>query len=149
MEDWLIGEADAFVAQARTMGFREAADEAGLLVQSFGPVPINYGDTALFASVMTTGIVELNQAGSNTFFWNLAFNTPLNSVSNPLVLGNDVIVLFPLEEIRMDEFELELVEAYFPEWTNSGFNTMLRNYFLNNVRLDDRFNEMFTMIWGM
>ena len=147
VEDWLIAEAERFTAMAREIGFSEAAAANNINISSFGPIPLNYGDSVLFGSISSAGVPELTGAGQNQFFWRAAFSTPLNSIAAPLVVGDDVIVLLPLEEIAVEESEIELIESYYSYWVSSSTENSYRAYFLGNEKLDDRFQDMFWKIW--
>jgi hypothetical protein len=109
---------------------------------------VNYGNAALFGSISSAGVSELSGADTNQFFWKAAFSTPLNSPSEPLVIGNNVIVLFPLEESVAEESETGMIETYYPYWLNDGASYAYRSYFLNNEKLDDRFYDLFWKIWN-
>jgi len=148
MEDWIIAEADKFIVQANESGFDEALANGNMTKKTFGPIPLNYGNTALFGSLSSSGVPELANAGTNQFFWTLAFSTPLNSVSRPIVIDDNVIVLLPLEEIIAEESETSNIENFFPYWMNSGTQYAYRNHFLTNEKLDDRFDEIFWKLWG-
>jgi len=147
-EDWVISNAEKFRSQVRETGFDAAIAAAGLTKKSFGPLPLNYGNFALLGSIRSSGIPELENAGNNQFFWKAAFSTPLNSPSTPLVIGDNIIVLFPLEEIFEDEDEKEFIKAYYSYWVESLTNNNFRNYFLLNKKMDDRFFDTFFSLWG-
>jgi len=148
-EDWTISTAEKFCDQARERGFDAAIASAGLFKQTFGPLPLNYGNFVLLGSIRSSGIPELENAGNNQFFWKAAFSTPLNTPSTPLVIGDNVIVLFPLEEISEEEDELEYISAYYPYWAESTIQNNFRQYFLLNEKMDDRFFDTFFTIWGL
>jgi hypothetical protein len=153
VEDWLIAEAEKFSSRANEIGFDDAVSEGDILRQSFGPIPVNYGDSALFGTLASAGVGELQSAGTNQFFWRLAFNTPINTISRPLVVGDNVIVLLPLEEIITEEDELQSIQTVFSSWMEMGridesTEHAIRSYFLNNGKLDDRFEEIFWKPWG-
>jgi len=146
-EDWTISRAENFSDQVRENGFDAAIDAAGLAKKSFGPVPLNYGNSALMSSVRSSGVPELENAGDNQFFWKAAFSTPINSPSSPLVIGDNIIVLFPLEEISADENEIALIKSYYPYWISVIAEDSYRLHFLNNKKLDDRFLQTFYSLW--
>ena len=147
IEDWLIAEAERFTARAREIGFSEAAEAENVNKNSFGPVSLNYGDSVLFSSVSSSGISELSGASQNQFFWRTAFSTPINTIAEPLVVGDNVIVLLPLEEISEDEEEIEFIRSYYSYYVSSSTENSYRAYFLGNGKLDDRFYDMFWKIW--
>jgi hypothetical protein len=66
-----------------------------------------------------------------------------------LVVGNDVVVLFPLEETTQDPENDSFIEAYYSYWAGSSAERAIRTAFLNNGKLDDRFWNVFQyIIWG-
>jgi len=147
VEDWLIAAAGKFSSQVKTMGFKEAAVAGNITSHNFGPIPVNYGNTALFGSVSSSGIPELADAGTNEFFWKAAFSTPLKSPSDPVVIGNNVVVLYPLEESTADANETGMIATYYPYWMMNGTEQAYQLHFLTSDKLDDRFNDMFSKIW--
>jgi len=148
-EDWVISNAEKFCGQVRESGFDAAIAAAGLTKQSFGPLPLNYGNFIMLESIRSSGIPELENAGTNQFFWKAAFSTPLKSPSTPLVIGDNVLVLFPLEEITEEENELEYIKAYFPYWVESTLDENFRQNFLLSKKMDDRFFDTFFSLWGI
>jgi len=147
-EDWVISKAEKFSDQVRENGFDGAIAAAALTKKSFGPIPLNYGNSALMASVRSSGIPELENAGTNQFFWKAAFSTPINSPSSPLVIGDNIIVLFPLEEIPAADYEIDLIKSYFPYWISATVEDSFRLYFLMNKKMDDRFFDTFYSLWS-
>jgi hypothetical protein len=148
MEDWLFAQARLLIDAAGEEGFDEAAEALGAQTRNFGPLPLNYGgvaitDTAqgtnLFPALSAESISELIPAESNENFWSAAFFTPLETPSEPLVIGDNVLVLYPREEIIRDEADTEGIIAFYPTWVSSGAETSLRSHFLNSDKLDDRF----------
>jgi len=147
IEDWLISEAEKFSSQVREVGFEEAIGIESMIKNSFGPIPVNYGNSSFFSSIRSCGVPELENAGYNQFFWKAAFSTPLNSPSAPLVIDNNVVVLFPTEEILADEDEASYIESYYSYWMSIVSQNDYRTYFLTNKKLDDRFQETFQTLW--
>jgi hypothetical protein len=150
MEDWAIARADEFIASLEG-GSADAGDsfidalvEQGLPRRHFGPLPINYGDVELFTSLSSFGVTELAGGASNENFWQTAFSTPLNTPSRPIVLGGNVLVLFPLEEIPGDDQTREGIEsAYTTYWMSIVTDRSIHGFFLNNGKLEDRFIESY------
>jgi hypothetical protein len=147
-EDWAIAEAEKFAAEVRERDFDSAIADRAMEKKSFGPIPVNYGDAAIFPAVSSSGVTELSTASTNENFWKIGFATPLNTPSEPLVIGNDVVVLFPLEETVQDTENDSFIEAYYPYWAGSSIESGIRTAFLNNGKLDDRFWNVFQYIWG-
>jgi len=146
-EDWVIAEAERFIAGVRASDFDTAATERGISKRTFGPVPINYGNAILFPSISNSGVSEVSNAGSNENFWQAAFSAPVNSPSTPVVLGTNVVVLYPLEETEASSDDIDLINMYYSYWLSNNIEQDIRSYFLNNDKLDDRFWDVFQQIF--
>ena len=142
-EDWTIGEAEKFIASVNTSGFDSAAADRVMAKQTFGPLPLNYGDAILFPSVQSSGISELYYAGFNDRFWQVCFSTPIGTPSVPVVVNSNVLVILPLEETEADEDEAGFIEMYYSYFLAQSFEQDIRTHFLNNGKLDDRFWDVF------
>jgi hypothetical protein len=144
VEDWLIAQAETFIARVKEDGFDAAAEAQGLTKQSFGPIPLNYGGVDLFGSLRSTGVQELASADFNENFWRAAFFTPLETPSIPMVLGSSVVVLYPREESPAEESAVETVKSiYSSYWLSYNAEMGLRNYFLRSDKFEDRFFDAF------
>jgi hypothetical protein len=148
MEDWLFAQARLLIDAAAEDGFDAAVEARGAQKRDFGPLPLNYGGVAitdsaqgtnLFPALSAQSISELVPAESNENFWRAAFFTPLETPSEPLVIGDNVLVLYPREEIIKDEAETEGIDAFYSTWVSSGAETSLRSHFMHSDKLDDQF----------
>ena len=146
-EDWLISQAEQFTAHAEASSFDDAVLAENITKRSFGPIPVNYGNTAMFPSLTSAGVPELANAATNEFFWKLAFSTPINSISKPLVAGDNVIVLLPLEESYAEESDTGFIEMYYPYWVHEIAEYSNRNKFMASDKLNDHFAEVFNSLW--
>jgi hypothetical protein len=153
IEDWLFGRAWIFVDTARRNGFDATVLATGVLSHDFGPLPLNYGGvlindsaqgTSLFPTLSAQSISELIQAESNEHFWRSAFFTPLETPSEPLVVGDNILVLYPREEIIKDEADTEGIVTFYSTWVSNGIETSLRSYFLQSDKLVDKFQATFS-----
>jgi hypothetical protein len=148
MEDWLFAQARLLIDAAAETGFDAAAEAMGAQKRDFGPLPLNYGGvvitdsargTNLFPALSGQGISELVLAESNENFWRSAFFTPLETPSEPLVVGNNVLVLYPREEIIKDEADTDGIGDFYSTWVSSGAESSLRSHFMGSDKLDNRF----------
>ncbi|MDR1617990.1 MAG: SurA N-terminal domain-containing protein [Treponema sp.] len=143
MEDRAIARANEFIASLEG-DFVDALTEEGLPRHRFGPLPVNYGELDLFTPLSSFGVSELSGAATNENFWQTAFSTPLNTPSRPIVLGGNVIVLFPLEESSGDDQIRGNIESvYTTYWMSIVTERSIQNFFLNNGKLEDRFLESY------
>jgi hypothetical protein len=149
IEDWLVSEAEVFVEHARAVGFDSAIADYEISKGTFGPLPLNYGNTSLFSSVSGTGISALydefsrTNAGTNDRFWQAAFTTPLLTPTVPIVIGTNVVVLYPYEESQADEYNTSLIQMYYSYWLSNAAEADIQYYFMSNPKLDDHFWDIF------
>ena len=145
MENWLIEQAESFSLEVRRSNFTAAALSGNVFTNTFGPLPVNYGDSFLFTTIRSSGVPELQSAGNNLFFWQLAFHTPLNTPSEPLVIGDNVLVLYPIEESREDEVLITSIESTFRSSVLQQMETSFRSSFIakDNPKFDNRFDAAF------
>jgi len=146
-EDWLINEAEKFIASTLSTDFDSAVNDRVMVKQTFGPLPLNYGNVSFFPSVSSSGVAELSSAGYNDVFWQTCFSTPLGLPSRPIVLGNNVIVLLPLEQTAADEEDFSFIQMYYMYWLTQSFDQDIRTYFMYNGKLNDRFWETFSRLF--
>jgi hypothetical protein len=144
MEDWAIAQAGNFIAMVNELGFDDAMAQLELEKRSFGPIPLNYGDVELFTSLASQGIPELAASSSNGFFWNAAFSTPVNSPSQPVVQGSNVLVLFPTAETEAEESDIEFIQTNYSYWlTQMVLPQAIQQHFLDSPKMKDNFNETY------
>ena len=144
MEDWAIEQAKDFITMADEIGFEEAITELGLSSRSFGPVPINYGNIDLFTTLASQSVSELSSSASDENFWKIAFSTPVNAASKPVVQGSNVLVLFPNDESEAEESALESIgNIYSSYWLSYASEQALQQYFMNSPKMDDKFIDIY------
>jgi hypothetical protein len=140
MEDWAVEQARNFIALANEAGFDRALSSRGLEKQSFGPLPVNYGNIDLFAGLGSFAVEELAYSASNDNFWKTAFSTPVNSFSEPLVQGGSVLALLPTSETAADESSVEgIASTYASYWLSYMTEQSMRTYFLASKKMNDQF----------
>ncbi|MDR1837405.1 MAG: SurA N-terminal domain-containing protein [Treponema sp.] len=149
MEDRAIAQAREFISDAQLSSFDNAARWRNMEIQSFGPLPLNYGSIDIFTSLESFTIsdmtqIDLQNLSRNENFWRIAFSTQLNNPSEPLVQGNHVIVLLPVEQIDAEESVLENTALlYSSYWLNYISEQSLQYYFMGSDKVDDRFWDIF------
>ncbi|MDR1466389.1 MAG: SurA N-terminal domain-containing protein [Treponema sp.] len=143
VEDYFIKEAESFAALSKANGFDAALEEQSLERKHFGPTPINFGGEQLFPP-LDSSVSELSGAVSNENFWQTAFSTPLNTASNPFVIGNNVLVLYPTEEKPADETNAGYIEtAYSSYWLSYNMEQKIRSFFTTSAKLKDNFMDVY------
>jgi hypothetical protein len=149
MEDWAIAQALEFIAEAEAESFEDAARWRNLDRHTFGPLPLNFGSIELFTALESFSMPgfpaqDLQGLSRNENFWRIAFSTELNTPSQPLVQGNNVLVFLPVEQIETEDIVLDnMVFMYNSYWLNMITEMSFPSYFLNNHRMDNRFIETY------
>jgi len=151
MEDWAIGQANEFIAEAKESGFENASRWRLKERFKFGPLPINYGGLDLFTALESFSISgfsdqDIQSMSRNENFWKIAFKTDIQTPSEPLVQGSNVLVLFPLEQTNADEEAVERIVSYYSSyWAGFIAQRSIQYYFLTGVKdkMEDNFWEVF------
>jgi len=153
MENWAIDKAKEFISESKESGYSNAARWRNLSVNSFGPIPLNYGGVDLFTAIESLTITGLNEQdldglSKNENFWKIAFLTPLNTPSEPLVQGSKVYVFLATEEIEADEFSKEgIASNYLTQFLPYIANQSLQKYFISNGKMKSNFDETYFSVF--
>jgi hypothetical protein len=152
MENWTLEQANIFNADVIESGFENAASWRNMERYKLGPLPINFGSVDLFPALAISGFGEqdIQNLSQNENFWKIAFKTDLQTPSEPFVQGNNVIVLFPLEQTTSDEEALErIVSMYASYWVNYTAQQYIQYYFLTGVgdKMEDNFWDVYFRIF--
>ncbi len=151
VEDWAIAKAKELTA-AGGAGFVAAAKKAGLAVKSAGPFPINYGDLTvsiygqsapMFKNVVPEGSAELSGASTNEKFLTAAFSLAPGSVSEPLILGENALVLKVKEASSAKDDETGAIAFYYPYFYQSKGSAEVRDIFIKSPAFKDDFSNIF------
>jgi len=151
MEDWAIEQANDFIADAKESGFENAAHWRNMERFRFGPFPINYGGVELFTALTffpISGFSEqdMQSMSRNENFWRIAFSTALQTPSEPLVQGSNVLVLIPLDQTTAEEDAIERIALmYSSYWANYVSQQTIQYYFLTGVKdkMEDNFWDVY------
>jgi peptidyl-prolyl cis-trans isomerase D len=148
IEDWAIAQAKALSTSGAN--FDSVAKKSGIQVKTAGPFPINYGDLSLslygqtapmFKALPSDG--ELAGASSSEKFIQSAFSTAPGAVSEPFVLGDNVLVLKVKEAGTAKDEELSSIDFYYPYFFQSGASTEVRDVVMKSPLLKDTFSTVF------
>ncbi|MDR0730409.1 MAG: peptidylprolyl isomerase [Treponema sp.] len=128
-------------------GFDSAVGEAELKKFSFGPLAINYGNLPFLPRLESVeGFTDaaLSNFAVTDSFWRVAFSTPLNTVSEPVELGDQVLVLLPLEAeaVESPEENVENIRLSFQYFSYDANN--IQSFFTESPKLKDQFWETYS-----
>jgi len=154
MENWAIDKAKEFITDSKESGYVNAARWRNLSINSFGPIPLNYGDVSLFTaldeSLKVTDINDQDVDGlsKNENFWKATFSTPLKTPTEPLVQGSKVYVFFPTEEIEAEESSKEEIASNYSTQLlqNITYQSLLK-YFISNEKMKSNFDETYFSVF--
>lgn len=152
IEDYVIAKAKDFAAEAAT-NFDKAAKGAGLSPKAAGPFPLNYGDLSLYIAqyrqsmpllkaVSGNDTPELAAASTSDKFLTSAFSVAPGSLSEPIVLGENVVV-FKVKEAATADDSASGIEFLYPYFVNSKSDTEARQAFLKSPLLKDNFSAVY------
>jgi hypothetical protein len=85
----------------------------------------------------------LSSYAASDAFWQRAFFTPIGDASEPLVLGDQVLVLLPLDETAPDESQIDSLKGYF-EYIVQSYARQIEPFFTQSPRLKDQFWETYS-----
>jgi peptidyl-prolyl cis-trans isomerase D len=150
IEDWCIAQAKSIFASGS--GFEAAVKKAGSTIKSAGPFPLNYGDlkvslygqsAPMLKAVSTDATPELALASTSEKFLTQAFSLAPGSISEPFVLGDNVIVLKVKEAAAAKDDETGAIGFYYPYFFQSGASTEVRDLVMKSKLLKDDFSTVF------
>jgi hypothetical protein len=144
MEDWAVEWAMSFISMTDEIDFAEAAFLQEVTIRRFGPIPLNYGNVVLFSTLESQSVEELAYYDTNDNFWRVAFSTPVNTPSQPIVLGANVLVLFPVAETEVEESSIGSIASTFSAyWLDRMSELAVWQSFFSSPKMEDRFDEIY------
>ena len=142
IEDYYTEKANALIKEAKTSDFATAAANAGAAFGTLEPFPLNYGNVDILAT-FSAGETNLSNADSNESFLQKAFALKLNEYSEPIVVGDKVVVLKYTTETKAEENDIntDSLANYDEESANNAImasdkleNDFISVYFNNYMR---------------
>jgi peptidyl-prolyl cis-trans isomerase D len=151
MEDWSIAKAKAFAATA-TGDFAAACRKAGMTPKTAGPFPLNYGDFSVayngqsipvFKQIAATDAPELASASRNEKFLTAAFGPPPGTLSEPILLGDSVLVLKVKAEGTAAADEIGMINSVYSYFVQQKTSAEVQENILKSPALKDNFSPVF------
>lgn len=138
IENYFSDVARDFTADAKLNGFEAACEKYNVKMQEVPAFPVNYGDSSLFEKIPSSSVSEIANGSADINFLKKAFSLKLDEISEPIVLGNNVIVL-KLTGIQKDEPEADTYSEKFVELDQSSALSTL----MASDKLENHFTEVF------
>ncbi|MDX9801252.1 MAG: peptidylprolyl isomerase [Spirochaetia bacterium] len=106
--------------------------------------PINYGNKMLFKNIeIENAPADLKSLNYNEDFFIEAFSLKEGDISDPVILGNS-LVLLSLNETAVNEEFASIVDSYYPYILQQLNDQSLTSFFLKSDKLTDNFNTVFS-----
>jgi peptidyl-prolyl cis-trans isomerase D len=145
-ENYFLDEGKKLVADAKAKGFNRALADAKLFPpQETEFFPVNYGNSLPTRRLQVKGNDQSALAGgaSDEEFLRALTALPKGGVSDPLLLGDRVIVASLLEERPMPPKDLELLSSSMDSFALQALQQELPQDLIDSKKLDDHFQETF------
>ena len=159
IEDYLEQKAKTFAEAARIGGFAHEASVNDLVVQTSNPITLNYGNAAILPQISAQSDSFFAAGIRNENFYKKAFALKTAEISEPILLGSNVLVL-QLEEEKTgsEETQNDIATSYrqfasiwyyeYPlamlayQQLSWGQQTFI-DFVLNSKNFTDNFNTVF------
>ena len=143
IEDYFVAKAKEFATVARTSGLPAASKAAGLEVKTTVPFGINYGNVNILSPIPVQANPELTAAAKSETFFKTAFALAPDAISDPIILGNDVVVLKVKEEKAADTQINEMLPLFYNYYAGSWSQETFAVTILKDKRLKDEFMDTY------
>jgi parvulin-like peptidyl-prolyl isomerase len=149
VQDYFLERAKAFVLRARTEGLAQTASADGLIVDTTSSFPMNYQNIFYLKGVQpqdqagTGGTNPLADALYSEEFFTQAFSLGMGEISEPVVLGDKVVVLALRGEQGAADTDLDLMDDYYRYLSQQSLAADLESVLLDEDRFVDRFDQTY------
>ena len=106
IEDYLEQKAKTFTEAAKIGGFSQEASINDLVVQTSNSITLNYGNAAILPQISSQADSFFTAGVRNETFFKKAFALKEGEISEPILLGSNVLVL-KLEEEKAGSEEMQ------------------------------------------
>ena len=159
IEDYLEQKAKTFIETAKIGGFAHEAAVNDLIVQTSNPITLNYGNAAILPQISYQSDTFFAAGLRNDTFFKKAFALKQGEISEPILLGSNVLVLQLDEEKAGSEETLNNIESSYRQFASIwyyeyplamlayqqlpwGQQTFI-DFVLNSKNFTDNFNAVF------
>jgi hypothetical protein len=147
IEEYYLNRAKDFTVAAAKDGFDKACRAFNAKNSKLPAFPLNYGNSELFGTLPSETVAEISGGEYNENFLQKAFALKENEISEPIVLGNNIVVLQLDKEIKDESADGNTLSFMYPNYTNQFDERALSSFFMNSDKLknnlfDVYFNKM-------
>lgn len=139
IENYYADIAKNFKSDAAINGFEVSCEKYNVELKQVPAFPLNFGGADMFDKLPTNSVSELNNASGNENFFKTAFGLKENEISDPIVLGVNVVVL-QLTGVQIDQpAEADAIKT--------NVETMEQNSVLATLVESDKVENNFTEVF--
>lgn len=152
IEDFALKAARDFAAAPGELA--DKAGAAGRGLKAVPAFPINFGNAldlgyfSLIGGLNAEAAPELSGAERDERFFETVFKLEPGAVSEPLVIGENVILLRVTQASRADESAVALIEAYYSGVLQEALSRDLASSIMADPRLKDNFLDTFVKVFS-
>jgi parvulin-like peptidyl-prolyl isomerase len=149
VQDFTLQRAKDFVSRARQDGFAKTAKASALTVDATTSFPLNYQNVFILKPVQSESqgasgaAIALADALYSEEFFTAAFTIREGEVSEPVVLGQAVVVLSLRSERDASASDLEIMEDYYAYFAQQAAAADLEAQLLDPSKVVDKFDETY------
>jgi hypothetical protein len=153
VQDYALQKAKDFVSRARQTSFAKAAAADKLTVDNTTFFPMNYqnaymlkpvqSETQGAATVSATTASTLQDALYSEDFFKAAFSIREGEVSEPVVLGQAVVVLSLRAEREAPKIDLDMMSDYYAYYAQQATATDIDTELMDPSKLVDKFDQTY------
>ena len=108
IEDYFTAKASDFIKNAKTEGFAQAAEKISIKTADIEPFPLNYGNVDVLKSIDTSADGMTNAERNENFLKKAFALKQVNDISEPFVLGNNIVVLQYTTETTAEDEDINI-----------------------------------------
>lgn len=139
VEDYFVAKAREFTAAANKDGLDAACKAFGVEKKTTSAFGINFGNVNILSPVPVDTSTELAGAQNSETFFKTAFGLAATTVSEPVLLGSNVVVLQLAEEQAADPQIAGMIPQFYDYFSRSWAQNALSSEFLKSEKLENSF----------
>lgn len=147
VEDYFISRAQELAGAARENdSLQSAANQFDRQLRETAYFPINYENAMFLKPIRSAegGQTPLSQAGSNQRILTALFSLQEGEYSEPLIMGNSVVVASLVDERPAPEEMTKRLDSYYSYINRNYLQRDIRRVFLQSDKLEDNFMQVFS-----
>jgi hypothetical protein len=147
VEDYFISRAQELAGAARENdSLQSAANQFDRQLRETAYFPINYENAMFLKPIRSAegGQTPLSQAGSNQRILTALFSLQEGEYSEPLIMGNSVVVASLVDERPAPEEMTKRLDSYYSYINRNYLQRDVRRVFLQSDKLEDNFMQVFS-----